>query len=236
MYDFGFVASPSSQYLSTEELNLFLAMTRKMLKSDFAGAPETGSIALYEQKRGEEAECVFILNLGAGEKMVLCGDEETTPSAYLAEGAAKDLLNWPECTLYGCYPEPLQFGQLESGFHYGKNDNFAAVVNTTLGRFVMSSYIGFATDTLKDFKDMNSAMLMAMAGILRRLRTDDVVLRYSIEDLLQECKDYEISTEFFTMVKRMFMRKMGHVKEVAAWDSWRLKEAEQGRGKIYFKG
>lgn len=235
MYGFRSVANPSSQYLSAEELNLFLAMMKKILKTDVAGAPGTGSIALYAQKRGEEAECVFILNLEEGEKMVLCSDGETTPSAYLADGAVKDLLNWPECTLYGCYPEPLQFGQLEPGVYYGKDDSFALVLNTTLGRFVMSSYVGFAVNTLKEFKDMNGAILIAMAGILRRLRTDDVVLRYSIESLLQEYADYGISTEFFSMVKRMFCRKMGHVSEVDTWEKWRLKEMEQGRGKLYFK-
>lgn len=227
---FNGVVDPNPEVLSTEELNLFLAVLKKILETEDAGAPKKGSIALYSQKRSEEPKCVFIVNLEEGEEMVVCSDGEHKSSAYLADEAAKDLLNWPECKRYDYVAESLEFGQLTSGIHYGGDDYCALALNTTLGRFVMSSYVGFADKTLPELKTLNGAVLMVMAEMFWQLRPRDILLNDSrrymeLKELLYPY--LEKMKQFVPAVKEIFYRRAGYIPELEAWEKWRREEMKK---------
>lgn len=214
---------------SQEEMDLLLAMMRKILLTDFAGRPTRGTIALYEQARGRDAEISFVLSLKDGEAMIPSNGEEVS-SVFLAQDAIEDLLAWLQSRKYDC-----ELKAVESGMYYGDDEYAALTLNTTQGRFIMSSYVEFTVNTRLEFRKMNLAVLLAMAGIIRRLRVDDTVLKDSMKRVLKDCETWDCPMEFFSLVKLMFYKRRGYVSEVGYWEEWRKGALAEGKGKIYFE-
>lgn len=216
---------------SQEEMDLLLAMMRKILLTDFAGRPTKGTIALYEQARKwGDPDISFVLSLRDGGMTVPWGKDDKMSSVFLAQDAIEDLAVWPMSRKYSYKLEVI-----ESGMYYGKDGYSAMVLNTTQGRFLMSSYIDFAVNTELEFRKMNLAVLLAMAGIIRRLRVDDTVLKDSMKRVLKDCETWDCPMEFFSLVKLMFYKRRGHVSEVGYWEEWRKGALAEGKGKIYFE-
>lgn len=220
MYGLEEMVSFSSETLDEVELKLLLAILGKVLESEVTGLPEKGTIVLYEQKRGEEAKLVFAVNLKEGEEAIPDDDGQRILSKKMAMKAAKGLLFWPENEIYNCYADPVEFGQLKTGVYYGCDNYFALALNTTLGRFVMSSYIGFATSSMSEMKLENAAVLMTIVDILRQFRWKDVVLKRSYLLLEREFWLAGEMKKFLPIVRDIFYHKNGCEDELKAWGEW----------------
>lgn len=241
MSSFRKVVEPVVGNVSQEEMELLLAVMGKVLKSEVVGMPTRGSIAMYEQRRGENEECVFILNMKDGEmENFPCDEGKTAPSEYMADQAIRELARWPE---EGAYESKLntgsavEFGQLKTDIYHGNDDYVAMSLNATLGRFLVSSYVEFQAETTKELRDKNDLLLATIAEIMRRLRPEDRALYYSVKEMLEFylCVHSEHETYFevkMSIVRQAFLD--GSLPELKAWKKWREEQKAKGGLMVFF--
>lgn len=238
MSGFRKVVAPIIGAISQEEMDLLLAAMMKVLESGTVGVPKRGSIVLYEQRRGVDEECVFALNMEEGEVDDFpCEEGRTAPSAYMADRSIRELAKWPEEGAFKLHEEcRIEFGQLRTGLYYGHDGYFAMSLNTTLGRFLISSYVDFVAEGPKELKSKNELFLVAVADIMRRLRPEDRALYYSVKEMWdlywysRACP--EVFAEKMQVVKKVFSDK--DLSELKVWREWREEQKAKGEMKVFF--
>lgn len=223
---------PESTALHEVELDLLIAVLGEALRSRTGKMPEHGTVAMYEQRRWADEECVFIVNMEKGEANYLCEDGKTTPSVYLAREAITTLAQWPVEEKYDCDLSAWEF-EVPNGVHYGEGDDGyqAFVMNATLGRFIFSSYINYKEDKL----DKNEAILVVLADTLRRLRPEDKALHYGMKVFLSQ-NQYNAERkklELLPVVEKIF--REGKLPEYKVWKKWRNQEVAGGGMTVFFE-
>lgn len=233
------VVAPIVGSISREEMDLLLIAMTKVLESEDGGAPKRGSIVLYEQRRGEDEECVFALNMEEGEMNNFpCKGGAAAPSEYMADRAIRELALWPEEGAFELHGKRRSFGQLETGIYHGHDDYFAMSLNTTLGRFLVSSYVDFAAEGLKELKSKNEIFLVMIAEVMRRLRLEDRALNHSVKGMWElywySRSNPEVFAEKMQVVKKTFSDK--DLPELKLWREWREEQKENGGIQVFFDG
>ncbi len=241
MSSFKKVVKPFVGNISQEEMDLLLVAMAKVLESEAGGAPVRGSIVMYEQRRGEDEECVFALNMEDGEvNDYPCEDGKTAPSAYMADQAIRELAKWPEEGAFKSGTNAgtrLEFGQLRTGLYYGHDDYSAMSLNTTLGRFLISSYVDFVVEGPKELKSKNELFLVAVADIIRRLRPKDRALYYSVKEMLELYLCAHSDRESYLEEKVSIIRQMfsdGDLPELKVWRKWREEQRAKDELEVFF--
>lgn len=120
------------------------------------------------------------------------------------------LVSLEEFAFQGIRPQPEFFGELPTGI-YDVNGLLVMVLNTTLGRFVMSAALVMKTEEHPFIKLNNNSLLFAAAQALATMNAD-VVLERSLKKLLKEADELEKTAA--AQVNALFRTKNA---EITVW-------------------
>lgn len=228
---------PSEDMLYQEEIDAVVAVLGELLELFGEHRPNQGTIVLDGQAKGEGAFNILWTNLELGAyRRYFFRTQERTSDA-MANETIDAILYWPEKPLYGYEADKLRFGELPT-MVYADGANKALVLNTTLGRFVMSVYLVHAEESKPgevarfiDYYDGSIAVMKALALTLAKMGKEDIVLQRSVRELM---------TGLMAPQQRILNEKVDELfakcelPELAAWKKWH--EAATSEGLAVFFG
>lgn len=207
------------------EIDALQAVVDQVLAS-FDLYPTKGTFILDGQKMGEEAQCILRFNLEDG--MMLGRMPCEADSDLLTARAINEILLWPENSCYEYRARAENFGQLPAGI-YLHHELEVMVLNTTLGRFLVSFYSNAADQDVIDGAD--TAVLMALAEALAQMGKEDKILQQSAQ---QACHcSSPLGQDAIKLVKRLFLEC--DVPALKAWREWHEPANNSGELTLFFE-
>lgn len=224
---------PDEKFLFSEEIDVVVAVMCELWRFH-GGSPNRGTIILDGQPKGGDAQCIMRMNLKKGAydvEQVMEGFPSRT-SDTVAEESIDAILEWPEKPAYGYQATAMNFGEMETGiYEYGRKK--VLVLNTTLGRFLMSAQLAQerADGSIVEQRDDSIRMMKGVAMMLAKMCPKDIVLQRSVEKLMQGATEIELALR--KDLNRFFER--GQAMELQTWQKWHEKAANSAEGlAVYF--
>lgn len=225
---------PNEKMLSREEIDALIANIYEIW-AFLGGFPKRGTVILDGQRKGEDVEYIVWLNMKGGVyyvKTADVGSRKTSDTVALDSIVAASA--WPEKWVHGyeVQAQARNFGEMATGI-YQRDENYALVLNTTLGRFIMSSRLAqeVGDGEIVELHGCDTLMMKGVAIVLAKMRPKDVVLQRSVESLLKDASEVELSLK--KEIEHRFELCRG--AELAAWKEWYDIMATKGGLGLYFE-